>query len=77
MATSRLAVVVGLKVSKKAVDRNRLKRQIRAILSKKLKTLRPGFDVLFLGRAKALGKGQAEIELHIDQVLKKAKLCAT
>ena len=44
---SRFAVIVPLKVSKKATKRNRIKRLIRENLRKRLSQIRPGFDVVF------------------------------
>ena len=70
----RFAIVVGTKVAKTAVARNRLKRQIRAILAKKEPQLTPGFDVLVLTRKPAVGATSAALEEHLTWVLKKAKL---
>ena len=46
LPVSRFAVVAGVKVSKKAVVRNRLKRQVRAIVHEVLGEITPGYDVL-------------------------------
>ena len=47
---TRIGVVVGINFSKKAVERNRIKRQIRAILKKTLPQMRPGWDVVIIVR---------------------------
>ena len=73
-ATIRFAIVVGTKVAKTAVARNRLKRQIRAILAKKESQLTPGFDVLVLTRSAAVGAVSSLLDEHLTWVLKKAKL---
>lgn len=71
---SRFAVVVGTKVSKKAVVRNRIRRQIRAMIQNRLELIKPGFDVLILVRPKAKDSKRGEIETHFVKVFKKAKL---
>ncbi|MBI4713755.1 ribonuclease P protein component [Candidatus Uhrbacteria bacterium] len=67
---SRFAVVVGTKVSKKAVVRNRLKRQIRAIVFKHLKNFRPGFDVVFMPKKEAIGGKSLKFEEEVLRNLK-------
>ena len=69
---TRFAIVVGTKVDKRAVRRNRLKRQIRAILAKN--SYVGGFDVVVLTRTAAVGKEFPEIEAHLVKALQKAKL---
>lgn len=67
---SRFAIIVSTKVSKKAVKRNRIKRQIREIVRLLLKEekIKPGFDAAIIPDSKILGKEYKEIE-------KKIKLC--
>ena len=72
LETSRFAVVVGTKVSKRAVIRNRLRRQIREIIRLRLATLKPGFDVMMLIRKEAIGKSYGELEKHVLGSLRKA-----
>ncbi|NQV90636.1 ribonuclease P protein component [Candidatus Uhrbacteria bacterium] len=74
LETSRFAVVVGTKVSKKAVVRNRLKRQVRAIIHDRLTVITPGYDVLLFMKKEILEKDFKEIEGQVLQSLKKAKL---
>ena len=56
LTETRFAVVVGLKVSKKAVIRNRAKRQIREILMKELKSLQSGYDLIIICLPKIVGQ---------------------
>lgn len=72
LETSRFAVVVGTKVSKRAVIRNRLRRQIREVIRLRLGEMKPGFDVMVLVRKEAIGKTYAELEKHTLSSLKKA-----
>lgn len=46
LKTSRLAVVVGLKINKSAVIRNKIKRRIRMIFQKYIKTFNPPLDIV-------------------------------
>jgi ribonuclease P protein component len=71
---SRFTVVVGTKISKKAVVRNRLKRQIRAIVHAKLCELSSGYDVAFLVKKEAVGKNFEELQSDVEKLLRKAKL---
>jgi len=74
LEVSRFAIAVGTKVSKKAVVRNRLKRQIRAVIQDHLTEMKPGFDVLFFVKKEILEKDFKEIEKQVLQSLKKANL---
>lgn len=71
---TRFAIVVGTKVAKTAVARNRLKRQIRAILAKKERLLVQGYDVVILTRPLAIGATSVVIDEHLTRALKKGKL---
>ncbi len=71
---TRFAVAAGLKYSKKAVARNRIKRQVRAIVHKHLGDIQPGYDVLLIARKESLQKKGSEIEPELLKTLAKAKL---
>lgn len=71
---SRFAVVVGTKVSKSAVKRNRVRRQYREILRLNLEKLKPGFDVVLLTSNKAISPTYQQKEEGLMRVLAKAKL---
>jgi len=74
LGVTRFAVVVGTKVSKSAVVRNKLRRQVREIVRLKLADVLPGFDVALLVRPEAKSKKFSEIETHVLDSLTKAKL---
>ncbi|NQV88892.1 MAG: ribonuclease P protein component [Parcubacteria group bacterium] len=74
LEVSRFAVAAGLKVSKKAVDRNRIKRQVRAIVHEHLSEIATGYDVLLIVRKEALEKKTAELEVELMKTFRKAKL---
>lgn len=48
---SRIGFSVGLKFSKKAVERNRLKRLLRNAVRIYVESLKPGFDIIIVGNA--------------------------
>ena len=71
---ARFAVVAGIKVSKKAVDRNRIKRQYREIIKEVLEDMEKGVDVVLLTSSKALELPYQEKREQLHKVLKKARL---
>ena len=70
----KIGFAVGLKISKSAVKRNRVKRQMREVvrLLLKDKVLRKGFFVGVLAKPEIVGKEYDEIERDIVGVLKKS-----
>lgn len=74
LEASRFAIVVGTKVSKSAVKRNRVKRQYREIIRLMMPDIKPGYDVVLLTSAKALELDSGEKTKRLVGVLKKAKL---
>lgn len=71
---SRFAFVVGLKVSKSAVRRNRIRRQMREVVRLHLDAIAPGHDVMVMARPKARDIDYKEIEKEILRHFKKLKL---
>lgn len=74
LETSRFAVVVGVKVSKNAVDRNRVRRQYQEILYAMMKEMKLGFDVLLLTAKPALALDYQEKEKKLRSTMYRAKL---
>jgi ribonuclease P protein component len=73
---SRFGIVVGLKVHKRAVKRNLIKRRLREIVRKHLPEIAPGFDVMVLVNPKAVEAEFVELEADTLSCLKKLKLVA-
>ncbi len=71
---NRFVVVVGTKVSKSAVDRNRIRRRIQALLRPDLPLMLPGYDVAFMVRGPALKKSSEEIGRSLKAVLRRSPL---
>lgn len=71
---SRFATPVGLKVSKKAVDRNKIKRRLQEVLRLKWKRIKQGYDVLLMVEKPIIKKNYQEIDEDLTQLLKRAGL---
>ena len=72
----KLAISVGLKVSKSAVKRNRAKRQIREYLRPLLRggKIKEGFYILINARAEVLTKNFTEISQEVELLLRRSNL---
>ena len=70
----KIGFVVSTKIAKRAVARNRLKRQMREVVRLLLKDnkLNTGFMILFMAKKECTGKEYGEIEKSVVEVLKKA-----
>ncbi len=71
---TRIGVVVSQKVSKRAVDRNRIKRQIRSACRQLLPSLVPGWSVVLVVRHSALQCEYREILRELKQLLAEAEV---
>lgn len=71
---SRFGFLVGLKISKKATVRNKVKRRLRESVRLKLEKVRPGFDIVVFVRPEIVKKDYWEINETIKKVLGKAGL---
>jgi ribonuclease P protein component len=49
---TRIGIIVGLRFSKKAVERNKMKREVRDLFQPKLREFKKGFDVMVIVRKK-------------------------
>lgn len=74
LEVSRFAFVVSTKVSKKAVVRNRLKRQMREIVHEVLKDMKQGTDVVVMARKEIVDIEFDVLRESLLKALKKAKL---
>ena len=75
LKNTRFTIVVSLKVSKKAVLRNKLKRQIREIIRLKiLPEIKQGYDCVIITKKELIGVPFEELENLVIKIFKKAKL---
>jgi len=73
LKTSRFAVVVGKDFSKKAVARNRIKRQINEIIRAELQRIKQGLDIVIVVLPEAKSDF-LELKKIINKLFKKAKI---
>jgi ribonuclease P protein component len=66
--------IISKKINKKAVVRNRLRRQMAEVVRRRLKNIRSGFDAVIVAKKEIVDKPFAEIEGSIEAALKKAGL---
>ena len=72
---SRFTIVTSLKVSKKAVERNKLKRRMREIIRKEiLPQVKPGFDGVVSTKKGLLDSDFNELSKTVINLFKKARL---
>jgi len=71
---SRFGIVTSAKLSKKAVIRNRVRRQISEVLRLNNSKIVSGTDAVIWVKSAALGKDYQELEEKLLELLKKAKL---
>lgn len=74
LKVSRFGFVVSAKVSKKAVTRNKIKRQLREIIRLKLVKIKTGYDFIILTNPGIVKKDYREIDKAITDIFQKANL---
>lgn len=67
----RLAIVVPAKVSKKVVKRNKIKRQLRESLRRKLNFIKKEIDGLIIALPEIIDKNYQEIDKNLENLIKK------
>ncbi len=71
---SEFTTIIPSRLSKKANKRNRTKRLLNEAISKNLKQVRPGFEVIVMAKKILEKEKLQEIQPEIDSLLKKAKM---
>ncbi len=75
LQTTRFAIVVSTKVSKKAVRRNKLKRRIREVLrTEVIKRMQHGYDCVIVTQKGSIDKSYEDLAKLVVGACKKAKL---
>jgi len=74
LAYSRLGFPIGLKISKKSVERNKIKRQLEEIVRLELKQIKPGFDIVVLVEQEITEKNYQAIKKTLISLFRKANL---
>lgn len=71
---SQVGLVIGKKVSKSAVKRNRLRRRLREILRPLCPNLKPGYRLLLISKPNLLTYKWPELQAEVHRLLQKAGL---
>lgn len=72
---TRIGIVVGLKFSKKAIERNRIKRQVRETVRAKLDKIKKGFDIVIMPKkSDKIRLDNKNLEKLIEGVFEKSNL---
>lgn len=71
---NRLGLMVSLKVSKSAVVRNKIKRQIRVIFNKNIEKTEKSYDFVIIVLDKIINKSYQEIEESFINIYKRLRL---
>lgn len=71
---NRFGFTIGLKISKKAVVRNKIKRLLREAIREKLNDIKSGFDVVIRVRTEIINKDYEEVKKELESLLEKAGL---
>lgn len=76
LAVSRFGFIVGKKISKKAVERNRIKRLLRESvrLNEQTGNLAAGFDTVIMPRQNLAHSDLVSVKFLVDNLLKKSGL---
>ena len=65
----KFGFIVSKKISKKAVDRNRIRRVLSEVVRKNLDKFKNGTRVIFLTKQEILGKKMVEVEKEVKKFL--------
>ncbi|MCK4891176.1 MAG: ribonuclease P protein component [Candidatus Pacebacteria bacterium] len=74
LSFSRFGFIVSKKVSKRAVDRNRVKRLMSESIRLSQKKIKSGFDVVFITRGGIIDKSFEEVKGSVEKLLKRSGL---
>lgn len=70
---SRFAFIISNKISKKAVERNKIRRRMREIIRTNIEFIPKGFDIIFLTKRNILSIDFPNLTKEIIQCLKSIK----
>lgn len=71
---SRFCIIISTKISKKAVVRNKAKRQLNSIIQKYLPKIKPDYDIVILTKPAVTVTEFKELEKGFTSLLQKIKL---
>lgn len=68
LGNNRFGVVVSKKISKKAVNRNKIKRRLREIIRQA--HIRPGLDIIIIAKPEIIDKNYQDIKNELEDLFK-------
>ncbi len=71
---SRFAFIVSLKISKKAAQRNKVRRQLEEIVRLRLNRIKPGLDLIISVNPEITKENYRAIEKNLLSLFRKAKI---
>ena len=71
---TRFAFIVSTKISKKAVQRNRIKRLLADSVKVLLTKIKKGYDIIFLAKRRIIEVGKDEVNSEVKKALEKIDL---
>ncbi len=71
---SKFAFVISKKVSKKAVDRNLIKRRMSEIIRKNISNIKSGYNIIFFAKSGVLKLDYIKIQEELIFIIKRSKL---
>ncbi len=74
LSFSRFGFIISKKVSKKSVERHKIKRRMSDVVRSKIKEIKEGWDIVIMANPQIKEKSYQEIEAAIEDVLKSAEL---
>lgn len=74
LTESRIGFSVGIKLSPKAVVRNKLKRQLRAVIRENMSKIKEGFDIIIIPQPIFVKKSYDEVKKSTEKALFKGNL---
>ena len=69
--TIRFGFIVSKKISKRAVDRNKIKRRMSEVLKVNLEKFSPGTKIIFLAKKSLLEAKREEIKKEVSRLISK------
>lgn len=74
---SRFAFIVSRKTAKKSVQRNKIKRNLRAAIQGKMRQIKKGLDLVLVAQNGTENAGSQETREAVETLLQKSKLLIT
>ena len=71
---NQFGLIVGIKISKKAVERNRIKRWVEEIIHLNSDQIKTGFNIIIMFNPDIIEKKYSQVEEELINLLKESKI---